>query len=135
MRRNNVTSTSFRRHVLTRFLINQAQITAFFIFKSYIIKISRIELTGIVYQYLQIKLKLHLLLFYPSAWYICDFFLFHTEIEGKCGWIIGRAKGYVAPHSNYWGGGGSWPPAPPLPTPMYQTSYPIFSHDLPPIKH
>ena len=83
MRRNDVTSTSFRRHVPTRFLINQAQITAFFILKSYLIKISRIELTGIIYQYLQIKLKLHLL-FYLSAWYICDFFLFHIEIEGKC---------------------------------------------------
>ena len=96
MRRNDVTLTSFRRHVPIRFLINQAQITAFFILKSYVIKMSRIELTGIVYQYLQMKLKLHLLLFYPSAWYICDFFLFHIEIEGKCGWIIGRAKGYVA---------------------------------------
>ena len=29
MRCNDVTSTSFRRHVPTRFLINQAQITAF----------------------------------------------------------------------------------------------------------
>ena len=82
---------------------------------------SRIELTGIVYQYLQIKLKLHLLLFYPSAWYICDFFLFHIEIEEKCGWIIGRAKGYVA-GGRGWGGG----LATPLPTPMYKTSYPIF---------
>ena len=48
------------------------------------------------------KLKLHLLLFYPSTWYICDFFLFHIEIEGKGGWIIwggggGGGKGYVAP--------------------------------------
>ena len=66
---------------------------------------------------LQIKLKLHLLLFYPSTWYICDFFLFHIEIEGKCGWIIGGGGG---------GGGGAngglvplpAPPPPPLPTPM-----------------
>ena len=34
MRRNDVTSTSFRRHVPTRFLINQGQIITFFIFKS-----------------------------------------------------------------------------------------------------
>ena len=70
------------------------------------------------------KLKLHLLLFYPSTWYICDFFLFHIEIEGKGGWIIwgggggggGGGKGYVGPPplSNYWVGG----LAPPLPTPM-----------------
>ena len=50
-------------------------------------------------QYLQIKLKLHLLLFYLSTWYICDFFLFHLEIEGKGGWIIGGA------------GAGGWPPS------------------------
>ena len=38
--------------------------------------------------------------------YICDFFLFHIEIEGKSGWIIGGwggAKVYVGPLSNYWG--------------------------------
>ena len=62
-------------------------------------------------------MKLHLLLFYPSTWYICDFFLFHIEIEGKGGWIIGGAKGYVGPPSQIIGG--AWPPlAPPLPTPM-----------------
>ena len=45
------------------------------------------------------------------------FFLFHIEIEGKCGWIIGGAKGYVGPPSQIIGG--AWPPlAPPLPTPM-----------------
>ena len=33
MRRNNVASTSFRRHVPTRFLINQCQIITFLILK------------------------------------------------------------------------------------------------------
>ena len=56
---------------------------------------------------------LHLLLFYPSTWYICDFFLFHIEIEGKGGWIIGGgggggAKGMLAPPLKLLGGG--WPP-------------------------
>ena len=55
------------------------------------------------------KLKLHLLLFCPSTCYICDFFLFHIEIEDKCGWITGGGggNGYVVPHplSHYWGGG------------------------------
>ena len=130
MRRNDVTSTLFRRHVPTRFLINQAQITAFFILKSYIVKILRIELTGIVYQYLQIKLKLHLLLFYPSAWYICYFFLFQIEIEGKCGWIIGGAKGYVAPLLKLLGGGGgAGPPATPTPSSNAYVSYDL-SHIL-----
>ena len=64
---------------------------------------------------------LHLLLFYPSTWYICDFFLFHIEIEGKGGWIMGGgAKSMLPPSQNI---GGAWPPAPPpppppLPTPM-----------------
>ena len=110
MRRNDVASTSFRRHVPTRFLINQCQIITFLILKSDIIENSRIELFC---QYLQIKLKLHLLLFYPSTWYICVFFLFHIEIEGKCGWIIGGGGQIVCwpPLSNYWGG--LAPPGPP----------------------
>ena len=49
MRRNDVASTSFRRHVPTRFLINQCQIITFFILKSGNIENSR-ELKGIVLQ-------------------------------------------------------------------------------------
>ena len=61
------------------------------------------------------KLKLHLLLFYPSTWYICDFFLFHIEIEGKGGWIIwgggggGGAKGMLG-HPSQIIGWGAWSP-------------------------
>ena len=76
MRRNDVASTSFRRHVPTRFLINQCQIITFLILKSDNIENSRTEFNGIVFQYFQIKLKLHLSLFYPSTWYICDFSCF-----------------------------------------------------------
>ena len=47
MRRNDVASTSFRRRVPTRFLINQCQIITFLILK-YDIENSRIELRGIV---------------------------------------------------------------------------------------
>ena len=47
MRRNDIASTSFRRHVPTRFLINQCQIITFLILKSDIIENSRIELRGI----------------------------------------------------------------------------------------
>ena len=60
----------------------------------------------------QIKVALILLLFYPSTWYICDFFLFHLEIEGKGGWIIGGPKGMLAPPLKLLGGPG--PPWPPL---------------------
>ena len=48
MRRKDVASTSFRRHVPTRFLINQCQIITYIILKSDIIENSRIELRGIV---------------------------------------------------------------------------------------
>ena len=44
------------------------------------------------------------------------FFSFHIEIEGKGGWIIGGAKGYVGPPSQIIGGGGPAPP-PPAPPP------------------
>ena len=47
MRRNDVASTSFRRRVPTKFLINQCQIITFLILK-YDIENSRIELRGIV---------------------------------------------------------------------------------------
>ena len=48
MRRNDVASTSFRRPVPTRFLMNQCQIITFLILKYDIIENSRIELRGIV---------------------------------------------------------------------------------------
>ena len=82
----------------TRFLINQCQIITFLILKSDIIENSRIELKGIVLQVRSNQIKVTFILFYPSTWYICDFFLFHIESEGKFGWIIG--KGCVG------GGGG-----------------------------
>ena len=47
MGRNDVASTSFRRHVPTRFVINQCQIITFLILKSDI-ENSWIELRGIV---------------------------------------------------------------------------------------
>ena len=48
MRRNDVASTSFRRRVPTRFLINQCQMITFLILNYDIIENSRIELRGIV---------------------------------------------------------------------------------------
>ena len=43
---HNVSSTSFRRHVPTRFLIRQCQVITFFILKSYNIENSSVELKG-----------------------------------------------------------------------------------------
>ena len=48
MRHNDVALTSFRRHVPTRFLINQCQVITFLILKSDIMENSKIELRGIV---------------------------------------------------------------------------------------
>ena len=62
MRRNDVASTSFRRHVPTRFLINQCQIITFLLLKSDIIENSRIELRGIV---LPIQIKITLIIILP----------------------------------------------------------------------
>ena len=88
------------------FLINQCKIITFLILKSDIIEKSRIELRGVV---LPVPSN-HLLLFYPSTWYICDFFLFHIEIERNGGWIIGGgAKDMLAP-SQIIGVGGCPPP-------------------------
>ena len=134
MRRNDVASTSFRRHVPARFIINQCQIVTFLILKSDNIENSRIELKGIVLPVSsnQIKVVFLLLLFYPSTWYICDFFLFHIEIEVKCGWIIGGGGGghrYIGPPLKlfffFFGGGGAGLPCPPppLPTPMLSRKY------------
>ena len=91
MRRNDVASTSFRRHVPTRFLINQCQIITFLILKYDIIENSRIELRGIVLP---------------------------VQVGGLLGGRGGGGKGYVGPPLKLLGGG--WPPCPPppLPTPM-----------------
>ena len=77
---------------------------------------SRIELRGIVPSNL-IKVTFIIILFYPSAWFVFDFFLFHIEIEGKCGWIIGgggggRGQRVCWPPSQIIGGGGAFPPPP-----------------------
>ena len=86
MRRNDVASTSFRRRVPTRFLINQCQIFTFLILKYDIIENSRIKLRGIVLP---------------------------VQVGGLLGGGGGGRKGYVGPPpSQIIGGPG--PPAPPL---------------------
>ena len=88
MRRNDVASTSFRRHVPTRFLINQCQTITFLILK-YDIENSRIELRGIVLP---------------------------VQVGGLLGGG-GGGKGYVGPPLKILGGACP-PLPPPLPTPM-----------------
>ena len=64
MRRNDVASTSFRRHVPTRFLINQCQIITFFILKSDNIENSR-ELKGTVLQVPSNQIKVTFIIILP----------------------------------------------------------------------
>ena len=92
MRRNDVASTSFRRHVPSRFLINQCQIITFLILK-YDIENSRIELRGIV-------------LPVPSNEIKVTFIIVGGLFGGG-----GGDKGYVGPPPllNYWVG--AWPPS------------------------
>ena len=100
MRRNDVASTSFRRHVPTRFLIYQCQIITILILKSDIIENSRIKLREIVLPVSPNQIKVTFIIILPFKLVHCDFFPFHIEIEGKGGWIIvggGGAKGMLPP--------------------------------------
>ena len=116
MRRYDVASTSFRRHAPTKFLINQCQIITYLILKSDNIENSRKELKGI--RCLPVpsnQIKVTFIIILPFNLVHLSFFLFHIEIEGKCGWIIGGGgKGYVAPPpSQIIGGEACPPPGPP----------------------
>ena len=65
MRRNDVASTSFRRHVPSRFLINQCQIIKILILKSDIIENSRIELREIVLPIPSNQIKVTFIINFP----------------------------------------------------------------------
>ena len=65
MRRNDIASTSFRRHVPTRFLINQCQIISFLILKSDNIENSRIDLKGIILQVPSNQIKVTFIIILP----------------------------------------------------------------------
>ena len=90
-------STSFRRHVPTRFLIHQCQIITFLILKSDNIESSRIELKGKdlqvpsnqSYNYYYFTLQLGTFVIFSS---------FHIDIEGKGGWIIAPTPLPPPPH-------------------------------------
>ena len=120
---------SFRRHVPTKFLINQCQIITFLILKSDNIENSRIDLKGKILQAPSNQIKVTFIIIIPFNLVhlcVCFFFLFHIEIDGKYRWIMGgRGKGYVAPPLRcfffFWGGGGRG-----LPPPLSPCSPPFF---------
>ena len=76
MRRNDVASPSFRRHVPTRFLVNQCQIITFLILKSDIIENSRIELRGIVLPVPSNQIKVTFIIILPFTLQIGSFVIF-----------------------------------------------------------
>ena len=75
----------------------------------------RIELRRIVLPVPSNQIKISFIVILPFNLVHWDFFVFHIEIEGKCGWIIGGgggAKGMLAPSQII---GGPAPPPPPPP--------------------
>ena len=109
MRRNDVASTSFRRHVPTRFLINQCQIITVLILKS---DISRIELRGIVLTVLSNQIKVTFIIILPFNLVHLWFFPVSHRNWRKM-WVDywGGQRVCWPPLSNYWGG--LAPPGPP----------------------
>ena len=118
LRRNDVASTSFQRHVPTRFLINQCQIIIFLILKSDIIENSRIELRGIVLPVPSNQIIVSLIIILPfNLVYLWFFPVSHRNWRKRCigGGGGGGQRVCWPPLSNYWGGGpGPPPPWPPL---------------------
>ena len=95
MRRNDVASTSFRRHVPTRFLINQCQIIIFFILKSDNIQNSR-ELKGIVLQVPSNQIKVTFIIYYYFALQLVTFVIsscFTQKLKTNVGGLLGGGGG------------------------------------------
>ena len=117
MRRNDVASTSIRRHVPTRFLINQCQIIAFLILKSDIIENSRIELRGIFLPVPSNQIKVTFIIILPfNLVHLWFFPVSHRNWRKRRVdyWGGGGgAKGYVGPPPKLLGGGPGppWPPS------------------------
>ena len=135
MRRKDVASTSFRRHVPTSFFnksvpyncISHLEILHYTKFKD------RIERNSLPVPSNQIKITFIIILPF-SLVHLC-FFQFLIEIEGQCGWIIrggrrGGAKGMLAPLSNYLGGLPPPPPPPSLLPPPPPSSYAFAYRNL-----
>ena len=130
MQCNDVASTSFWRHVPTRFLINQCQIIIFLILKSDDIENSRIELKGIVLQVRSNQIKVTFIIILPFNLLHLWFFPVSHRNWRKI-WVNywgggGGAKGYVGSPSQIMGRGGGGGvgggAGPPLPMPMNGSS-------------
>ena len=114
MRRTNVASTSFRRHMPTRFLINQCQIITFLIWKSDIIDNSRIEMRRIVLPVPSNQIKVTFIIILPfNLVYLWFFPVSHRNWRKR--WVDycrGRGGGQrvCCPLPSQIIGGGVWTP-------------------------
>ena len=119
MRRNDVASTSFRRHVPTRFFINQCQIIIFLILKSDIIENSKIQLRGIVLPVPSNQIKVAFIIILPfNLVYLWFFRVSHRNWRKR--WVdYWGAKGYVGPPLKLMGGPSPPPPPPPPLPPLF----------------
>ena len=129
MRRNDVASTSFRRHVPNRFLINQCQIITFLILKSDIIENSRIELRGIVLPVPSNQIKVAFIIIFPfNLVHLWFFPVSHRNRRKK--WVDYWGGQRVCwPPSQIIGGGGGGLPPPPWPPSSY--AYAVLALLLP----
>ena len=112
MRRRDVASTSFRRHVPTRFLINQCQIITILILKSDIIENSRIELREIVLPEPSSQIKVTFIIILPfNLVHLWFFPVSHRNWRKRRVDYWGGQRVCWPPLPNYWGG--LAPPGPP----------------------
>ena len=79
MQRNDVASTSFRRHMPIMFFINQCQIITFLILKSDNIENSRIELKGIVLPVASNQIKATFIIILPFNLVLLFFYVSHRN--------------------------------------------------------
>ena len=104
--------------------MNQCQIITFLNLKSDIIENSRIEFRVIVLPVPSNQIKVTFIIIYPSTWCICDFFLFHIEIEKKKGRrIIGGGQRVYWPPLKLLGGAWPLPPSPPPSSYAYEKGF------------
>ena len=111
MRRNDVASTSFRRHVPTRFIINQCQIITFLILKSDITENSRIEIRGIALPVPANQIKVTFIIILPFNFIHLRFLpVSHRNWRKRPVdyWGVGGGQRVCWPPPKLLGGG--WPP-------------------------
>ena len=110
MRRKDVASTSFRRHVPTRFLINQCHIITILILKSDIIENSRIELREIVLPVPSNQIKVTFIIILPfNLVHLWFFPVSHRNWRKRWVDYWGGQRVCWPPLPNYWG---ACPPPP-----------------------